>query len=131
MKITTKYLTDYLRLQAHKRQLEQQARNLGALIGVMEAELLEQAMTAEGEEKRTIRVCGFDIVCEHKAGKISWKTELMKALGDKAAATVRAITNRAKKAWKLTKVEPASPAAKQLAAGIEADAKKKQSKIAA
>lgn len=76
---------DYLRIQEERRELERKARQLAKEEKAMEREMMELVELMGPYEE-----CGFRVSIGEKPGRVAWKQEFVKRLGEAEAARVQA-----------------------------------------
>lgn len=78
-------VADYLEVQERRRALEREARELAKIEKAMEADMFELVeLFGEYEE------CGYRVRVAEKPGRVAWKQEFVKRLGEAEAARVQA-----------------------------------------
>jgi len=78
-------VADYLEIRDRRRALEKEARELSKIEKAMEEEMIELVkLVGEYEE------CGHRVKLGEKPGRVAWKQEFVKRLGEAEAARVQA-----------------------------------------
>ena len=87
--ITRADITEYLRLDKERLDLQRQARDKGRLQEAIEAKLTAY-VEAKGGDARSVERSGFVLAIKTKAGSVKWADEFVRVAGEVEAQRLRA-----------------------------------------